>query len=335
MKLSTADISRFLSNPPTACRGVLVYGPDGGLVRERMQTLTKHFVPDADPFRLVDVTEAQISDDPAILADELNAMSFSGGLKLVRLPHAGEKTAKAIAAGCTAGVANILLVSAGELTPKSALRALFEKEPHLAALPCYRDEARTLEPLIRQHLQQAGVQAEPDALRYLAEALGNDRGVTQQELEKITLYKWGDDAPLSLAEARALTGGNDDVSQDDLCHALAVRDRAGVDETLHRLLREGVSPVALIRAAVRYLTRVQAVITNQENGLSGDQLFQGLYPAVFFKEAPVLRKAMQSWSRAGLDGAFARLMQAERDVKSSLMPQELAISRALLALARG
>ena len=98
MKLSNSDIAGFLKAPPPGCRGTLVYGPDGGLVRERADILSKTVVPDLlDPFNVIELTETQLLEDEARLADELSAMSLMGGRRLVRLREAGDKSAPIIA----------------------------------------------------------------------------------------------------------------------------------------------------------------------------------------------------------------------------------------------
>ena len=52
--LKTAEIDRFVARPDPAQPIVLVYGPDAGLVRERVDALVKASVDDtSDPFAFV------------------------------------------------------------------------------------------------------------------------------------------------------------------------------------------------------------------------------------------------------------------------------------------
>ena len=52
--LKTADIDKFLARPDPARPVVLVYGPDAGLVSERVEALIRASVDDPnDPFSLV------------------------------------------------------------------------------------------------------------------------------------------------------------------------------------------------------------------------------------------------------------------------------------------
>ena len=54
VSLKTADIDKFLARPDPGRPVVLVYGPDAGLVSERVNALIKASVDDVnDPFSLV------------------------------------------------------------------------------------------------------------------------------------------------------------------------------------------------------------------------------------------------------------------------------------------
>src|SRR5438105_3570022 len=61
----------FVRKPDAHMAIVLVYGPDTGLVSERVKALVKVSVDDPeDPFQLVQIDGDEVSSDPARLADE-------------------------------------------------------------------------------------------------------------------------------------------------------------------------------------------------------------------------------------------------------------------------
>ncbi|MFQ6019118.1 MAG: hypothetical protein ACE5KF_13110 [Kiloniellaceae bacterium] len=54
MKVAPHEAERFAQAPDPAVRAVLVYGPDGGLVRERAAALIRSVVDEpTDPFRVL------------------------------------------------------------------------------------------------------------------------------------------------------------------------------------------------------------------------------------------------------------------------------------------
>ncbi|MDO9125444.1 MAG: DNA polymerase III subunit delta, partial [Parvibaculum sp.] len=128
MKIAPREADRFTAKPDPKAVAVLVYGPDAGLVRERIKTMTKTVVDDpADPFRISDLTDGDLKQDPARLSDEAASIAMLGGRRVVRVRGASDGTAKIFESFLDnpAGDA-LVLVEAGELTPRSALRLLFE-----------------------------------------------------------------------------------------------------------------------------------------------------------------------------------------------------------------
>lgn len=80
MKVAARDADRFVVAPAAGIVAVLFYGPDRGLVEERAARLARTVVDDLDdPFRVTDLSGAQIVADPARLADEVAAQSLMGG----------------------------------------------------------------------------------------------------------------------------------------------------------------------------------------------------------------------------------------------------------------
>jgi len=73
MKLTGARATRFLEKPAHDIIGVLLFGPDRGLVKSRSQALAQIFMPDADDaFGVTVLTADDLSGDPAKLADEID-----------------------------------------------------------------------------------------------------------------------------------------------------------------------------------------------------------------------------------------------------------------------
>ena len=83
MQLKGRQIEAFVRRPEPGIRAVLVYGPDAGLVSERIGLLAKS-VPGAveDPFRYAELSPASLKDRAA-LNDEAAALSLTGGRRVI------------------------------------------------------------------------------------------------------------------------------------------------------------------------------------------------------------------------------------------------------------
>ncbi|ABC24423.1 DNA polymerase III subunit delta [Rhodospirillum rubrum] len=336
MKLTGQAIDGFLRKPDPKIRCVLVYGPDEGLVRERLEQLARTVVADPkDPFRITDLSGDDLRADPARLADEAAALAFGGGRRLVRLRQMTDQHAPRLKAFVEAPVGEALvLVQGGDLTARSALRKLFEGASAAAALPCYADEGRSLETLVRATLAEARLAAAPEVIDYLVANLGGDRGVSRSELAKLVTY-CGKATSVSLDDALACVGDSAQIGLDMLTNAVAEGDSATALRALDRLGQEGMATVALLRGLTRHFTRLHLVAGLIAGGTSVDQALAALKPPVMFKLAPRFRSQVQRWSAERLAQALDLLLDAEIDAKSSGLPERALVERLLLRLARG
>lgn len=330
MKLTARDIAGFLKNPARGVQAVLLYGPDQGLVRERSRQIAKTILGEkSDPLNHIEFSGDRIKSDPPLLCDELSAMSLMGGQRLVTVSGADDKLA-AIIADAYQGLSTTtyLIVEAGELGASAGLRALFEKESSFAALPCYRDEGRGLEDVIRSHLAQHQLRASSDALHYLSAHLGNDRGITISEIDKIALYL-GEQKELSLETAMLLCGHNASESIEDICHAVTSGDVKNSHALLARLLYEGVQPVAILRSLLKHVQRLDIAQARIQGGMSADAAIEALRPKVFFKYTPLFKRELSRLGPRALAQMLSLLLRTEKELKSSLLSPSLLISQAL------
>lgn len=342
MIVKPARFDSFLRTLDPPLRAALVYGPDRGMVRERADTLLRAVVEDpADPFRVVTLTGADIAGDPARLADEAAALSLTGGRRVVRLNDAADGVADALAAILDDAPGDaLIIVEAGALAPRSALRKLFEKAKTGAAIPCYADDRESIAGLVREMLAPHGLAASRDALAYLVDNLGGDRALSRRELEKLVLYMGSADSAgaeerreVSLEDAAACVGDSAALGLDDAAFATADGDFAALDRITSRLFLEGVAPVSVLRAAGRHFQRLHLVAGRVAAGAGAEQAMAGLRPPVFFKLKDRFRSQLRYWPTGALAKALERLTEAEIQCKSTGLPDRAICSRALMALA--
>jgi DNA polymerase-3 subunit delta len=333
MKITGRNIESFLRGVDPAVASVLFYGPDAGLVHERADRLTAAVAGDAtDPFRVSEVTVERLHDQPSLLSDEAAALSFGGGRRVVRLRNAGDGQSAAIESFLQSPTGGgLVIVEADELGPRSSLRQTFEAADNAAALPCYRDEAGDLARFIREELGRAGLRLTDEARDYLAAALGGDRGVTRREIEKIVSYMGPSESarPLELADALACVGDSAALSVDDLVFALGDGDLVAVERLADRVLAEGATPVAILRAVSRHFLRLHLVSSAEDR----ERAIRTLKPPVFFKYLPRLHEQVRQWAPARLQQAIDRLTRAEMDCKRTGMPADVLCRRVLLEIA--
>src|SRR5260370_38876783 len=79
-----AAVEASLAEPSAAQLFALVFGPDAGLVSERVQAILRATVEDLnDPFRLVRLEGDELAADPARLIGEADTIPLFGGKRAV------------------------------------------------------------------------------------------------------------------------------------------------------------------------------------------------------------------------------------------------------------
>ena len=340
MKVQAGRADAFARAPDDGVQAVLVYGPDAGLVRERAEALMQSVLKeDADPFRITEIDGDTLKADPARLADEAAALALTGGRRVVRIRDAADGIAKTVEGFLDDPKGDSLLVFvSGDLGPRSSLRKLFEKADTAAALPCYGDDDRALDQVIRETLKSHGLSVDPEALAWLVDRLGGDRALSRQEVEKLALYKGpppgsGDGTTVTLDDAVACIGDTAALDLDDLVFAMGEGDQSTVQRVYGRMMAQGTSPVSVLTAAARHLLRLHQVLGLRAGGGSLDQAMMKLRPPVFFKRKSQFKAQAGRWNAPLLARGLDLLTEAELQAKSTDMPANALIERALMQVA--
>ena len=338
MKIEPRQVEAFLKKPDPKIRGVVIYGNDDGLVAERAAALAKTICDDLkDPFRVVDIAGDTLKGDPARLADEFGAMSLMGGRRVIRVRPAGEESATALEnlAAASAGDA-LIIIEGGNLTPRSTLRTLAETEPTLAALPCYMDNEAALEGLVESSARAQGLSVEPDALEWIVERLGGDRGQTRSEIDKLLLYKGTEQGKaIALDDAMAVLGDTASIGIDDVIAATFDGEPVALDRALDRVFAEGGNPVQLVRSLQRHVDQLHIVASHASKGgnLEGAMFKARGLP----RGGPVrqrFERHLRGWPLPRLSAALTRILEAEIECKRTGLPHEAIARRLCLGLAQ-
>lgn len=334
MKLPQSRVATFLQRPDRGIRAALLYGPDEGLVRERAGIIARTVCPDlADPFRVADLSAAILAADPARLADEVAQLSLTGGQRVVRVRGTGDTLAKLFGEFLeTLPGDALLIVEAGDLPSRSALRRAFETAQCAVAIACYPDTPRDLAAVISETLTAHRVTASRDAGQFLVEHLGSDRLLTRSELEKLALYA-GDGGRVELEDARRSVSDTAALELDDAVMAAAGGDAAKLERVLSRVFQEGDSPVSVVRALLRHLHRLHALAARLTAGATLEEALRTARPPIFFKQEDGFRLQLGLWTEASLRRQLDRIAKAELNMKTTGLPAETICREAMLAVA--
>ena len=335
MKLTGRDAQAYLRRPDPAHAAILLFGSDAMRVALKRKDVVSALVgPEGEAeMRLTRLPAADLRKDSAALLDAVKAQGFFPGHRVVLVEDATDGLAplvQTVLSDWRAGDAQIVL-TAGQLTAKSALRKLLEKAPGSVAIGLYddppgRDEVLSL-------LSTAGLGEPPrDAMEALtALAHGLPPGDFRQTIEKLGLYKRGDSSPLSPADIDAVAPAALDVDLDEVLDVIAAGETGKVGPALRGLTAQGVAPVTLCIGATRYFRRLHQVASDPGGAAAG---VGRLRPPVFGPRRDRLVRTASDWGRDRLERALATLTDTDLQLRSaSTAPQQALMERALIRLA--
>lgn len=338
-------IDAFVAKRDASVAAILVYGPDLGLVRERADKIARQVCPDfKDPFNYIELTDADLKGDPARLADEAAALSMMGGARVVRIRTSGEGAAAAarlVVEGLAGGhlkSSGVVLVEAGDLGKTSGLRKLFEGSTAAVALPCYADAPADIRALAVDAARTEDLRFDADALDLLVALLGEDRGLSRAEIEKLILYKGPKavrqgPATITLEDVRASLVDTILDAAGEAAGAAADGAQTRLARALHRSAGAGANPVGLVRALQREFSRLRAAQSLIADGAGAEAAMARLRPPVFFMEKRAFEERLRRWPMAHIDAALDLLIEAELGAKSTGLPDQEIVERAAFRIA--
>lgn len=328
MKLQAYKVDDYVAalEPNAAPALILVYGPDEGGVRETVKSVQgKYLGSDFDPLQYVDIADTQLSGQPGLLSDEAAAMPMFGDTKLVHVTGGAGGTGEAARlylAGLHSGgpdreQASLVVISAGNLKPSSALRKLAEKDTLAMALPCYALEARDITRLARTALEKEHYRIDAQALDMLTGRLATDRGIIQRELERLVLYKGPRqtaDGPgmITAEDIDAALGDHTQAGFDRLIDNVALGRLDAADRALARLAESG-TPASIALAPVRmHFQTLHLALGLMEKGTPQNQALGAFKPPLHFRRKPLVEEQMRLWSSRKAARALSILNEAEK-----------------------
>ena len=334
MKLAWRDVEPFVKKPDAKARAILVYGPDNGLMKERARTMGKTVVADLnDPFNVIVLDADTLVEDPARLSDEARAMSLMGGARLIRIENGADKIAPVLREYLEdPSPDNLVIIEAGELGPKSPLRALFEKSQNAAAVPCYVEDEKGVAMLIRQMLTESGYSAQADAVTWLASNIAGDRGRARSEIEKLMLYMGKASNTVTLADAQAACGEAGTADLDEFVYAVAGAKRDIALTAFLKLTDEGVAPIVVLRTLQNHFRKLHYTQSAIAQGASVEEAMKSLQPPIFFKLEQPFKSQLQRWPMARLQAVLSRLSDLEAQTKRTGTPVETLCAQAVLSI---
>lgn len=334
MKIKSGQLKDYFQKAGKTVFCFLFYGSDLGAVNDCALQVLNFLKSQKTPVEDVILTSDSFKENPTRLSEEVASSSLFCSKKIIWIKNPSDSLLNELNDYLEKADENtpVLIVTSDSFNTKSKTVALINDSPNAVALGCYIQEGADLRATISEQLQKDGFLIEPEAVRFLCDSLGADKGATLSELNKLKLYK-GDDKRITLSDAEACFAGSAVASSDDLWAFVLTGQLDKAQKKMILLLEEGASAVSIIRVFLnkfQQLIRVQGLMAN---GMNTDEAIKKVPPFIPFKYANTWRQIVLSWSSAAVKEAFYRTIEAEKNAKSGL-PDQLLLKRFIGSLAQ-
>lgn len=328
------EIDAYLARPDPARPIVLLYGPDAGLVRERVEALLASAVDDPnDPFSLVRLDGDELSAEPSRLVDEALTIPLFGGRRAIRV-RAGSRS---FAGGIDALADTVLkdcriVIEAGELRPESPLRKACERAKNAAAIACYPDTERELAKLIDDEIRLSNLRIDPDARAVLMTSLGGDRQASRNELRKLTLYAHGQ-SEITLDDVMAVVADASELKIDPIIDGAFAGKPSAVETEFAKAMVAGTYPGVIISAAQRQAAWLHKSALAIAGGTPTSAVLDGGFPRLHFSRKASVEAALRYFDAARLALVIDQLATAALEMRKQTALAAAIAQRALLSIA--
>lgn len=333
--VKASGVDAFIARPQPEIYAVLVYGPDSGLVAERAAKLTARALEGSDdPFALVRLEGDEIASDPGRLSDEARTIALFGGKRAIRVRVGG----RSIIAGLEALLEgpqpdSLTVLEAGDLKKNAPLRALCEKSPRAAALPCYPDEAGARDALIDEEMRASGLTISTDARALLSSCLSPDRLAAREAVRKLCLYAMGQPR-IEVEQVSEIVADAAEVGMDEAVDAAFGGRAAEAAAALRSLRASGVPASVALGSALRHALSLHRMRGQVDDGRTARAVVDGAGPMIHFRRKDQIERALTRWRSDRLADVIGRIADAVATGRRSAALGEAAAERALLAIAQ-
>jgi DNA polymerase-3 subunit delta len=313
--VKAGDVAGLLRRPDPRFAIFLVYGPDAGLVAERVKALAEARVDDpSDPFQLIRLDGDAVAGDPARLVDEAGTIGLFGSRRAIWVKATPRNLAGAVELLLRTPIeGTTVVIEGGDLQKNAPLRVLCERATGVLALPCYSDSAKDLGEIADTILREAGLAIGREAKAALLGSLGGDRLATRQELAKLVLYAHGR-REITLDDIDAVLSDVSSLALDAVVDAAFAGDLAGLDGGFRRLEAEGVAASTILGSALRHALMLLSARLDVEAGQSAAAAANS-WRGLHFRRKPLIEKHLQRWSSNALRRIGGELQKSLLDTR--------------------
>ena len=208
---------------------------------------------------------------------------------------------------------------------KSKLRKLFEKDEKLICTPVYEDDAKSLNFVIQNFLNDNKFNLSQEIKNILLERSKGDRINLINELIKLKNLQISK-KKLRIEDVLKLSNLAENYSAFELSDNYLARNAKKVSNILNENDYSPEDCILIIRTILNKSKRLLKIKNEIEDNKNIDQVISNFKPPIFWKEKDVVKKQAQSWTTKEVKELIYRMNELETLVKKNTTNSMLFVS---------
>jgi DNA polymerase III subunit delta len=314
-------------------KAILVYGPDEGKVSITINGIIE--ASKVNKYNIYKFEYNQISLSTEKLSNLIMNYSFFENKKIIIIENAStlNKDLKAIIEK-NDSANNIIIFSANELPPSSALRKYFDDSETSVSVACYKDDKIAAKNFIKSEFARNNKNITSEAIEYMEVYLQGNRLVLQQEIDKIVIYS-GDNKNIDIDTVINCISNNLDFSFEQFAEEVFNGNIDKVELIYMEFIQQGINYISIIRAFNNYLTRIYQTLNYIKEGSAETQAITKLSPPVFFMHKNTFLNIIKKVNYHKILSLINKMRALEQNCKDPAYPANTLVLYNFLNIAYG
>ncbi len=320
------EFDGYLKRRLGASNGIMIHGVDQAAVALLSRQVSKQL---GGEVQRVDIAACKAA--PGSFMDQFLSLSLLGDRQVLLVDGADEACLKFLEPTLAYDrVANFAIILCDALGKTSKLRAACEASSLFACLAIYEEDEAKLRARLSRILAGHNLAWGDEAEEAFFAAVGDDRSIATNEVEKLCLYAHGA-TQISVANVQAVCGDTAEFDADELIDSILGGDLERTDRIAVSLGGDTRSFFTLLQL---HLTKLQTLRVEMERGMNADGAVRNAKPPIFFKRKIAILDQLRILSLDDLIELQETIQAASLQSRKQAALAETINNRALLSMAR-
>ncbi len=337
MKATQRDFASLAPRAAGAARVFFFCGPDEAGAQDAAARILALL---ADPGERIELSSAQLRQDPVRLGDEARSTSLFGGTRHIYVRAQGDEAHDAVEVLLSGEIEPCpVLIVASNATDKSRTAKLLEGRGDALVAMFHPPDMRSVANAVRDMAAAAGLRIGGDIAERIARACGLDTRLAQSEITKLALYlDAGPESPRT-ADASALDAIGARTEEDGfaaLVNAVLGGETQKIAGELRRMRELGLNPVGLLLAIERRAAQLMQLAgkLGPRGDAAGLVENEAAARRIFWKDKRDIIAQLSRWRGKKLERLIERLTALHASLMANSQHAELLLAQELAGIAR-